>query len=64
MAAVIAGMQALLLPFRDCLSADNFSRVVLAAAETAALLLERAVMQCRFNRVRMRGVLEYFPRYC
>eukprot|EP00048_Salpingoeca_helianthica_P009885 m.142167 g.142167 ORF g.142167 m.142167 type:complete len:716 (+) comp14970_c0_seq6:16-2163(+) len=51
MASFIVAQQSLLLPLRDLLSPDNTARTVLAAAEASALLLERAAMQCRFNRL-------------
>lgn len=51
MTAVLGGVQSLLMPFREWLSSDNFSRVVVATAEVVTMLLERGALQCRFNRL-------------
>ena len=45
------GLQQLLLVLKPFLSAANYDAVVVAATEASAALLERALMQCRFNKV-------------
>ena len=47
----VVGLQQLLLSLKPHLSPGNYDAVVAAATEASAALLERALMQCRFNRV-------------
>lgn len=51
MAAFIVGLQQQLVAARPLVSPGIFDNIVACATDTAAVLIERAAMQCRFNRV-------------
>ncbi len=51
MAAFIVSVQQLLGQLRPLLSPANLDNVIAATTEAAGALIERAAMQCRFNRV-------------